>query len=87
MKQKVGRKPYVKRIVKLATACEHKSQKSYALNMCKRCYHSKGRTKLAVGCQHTNRKLYARQVCKACYLKIYRAKQKVPTEEKPSEDN
>ena len=60
--------------MKLATQCEHTNLKSYALNMCKRCYHSKGRTKLAEGCIHTDRRLYARQVCKSCYMKLYRAK-------------
>ena len=48
--------------------------RSYALNMCKRCYHTKGRTKLATGCPHSDRRLYARNVCKGCYLKLYRSK-------------
>jgi len=69
-----SRKPYTKRLVKLASACEHTDMRSYALNMCKRCYHTKGRTKLATGCPHSDRRLYARNVCKGCYLKLYRSK-------------
>ena len=56
----------------MASACEHTDKTVYALKMCKKCYHAKGRSKLSTACKHTAKPMYARGICKACYLKRYR---------------
>jgi hypothetical protein len=65
------RKKYKPRTPKFAVNCEHKDLRSYALGLCKNCYHSRGRTKLATDCPHSDRKLYAHNVCKGCYLRLF----------------
>lgn len=54
------------------TKCPHKDRKHYAKNMCRNCYHSKGRLKKAWKCEHKDTRLYAKGLCQNCYYSSYK---------------
>mmetsp|Transcript_10066 Transcript_10066/g.19831 ORF Transcript_10066/g.19831 Transcript_10066/m.19831 type:complete len:111 (+) Transcript_10066:25-357(+) len=51
--------------------CQHLTRKHYARNMCRPCYHRKGRFRKAWMCKHSDRAVYARGLCCKCYMKWY----------------
>mmetsp|Transcript_29978 Transcript_29978/g.53185 ORF Transcript_29978/g.53185 Transcript_29978/m.53185 type:complete len:124 (-) Transcript_29978:58-429(-) len=54
--------------------CPHANRKHYAKNMCRPCYHLKGRSRKAWKCRHTESLVYARGLCNSCYMKNYYSK-------------
>ena len=61
-------KVQVVKSIRICSSCPHKHATHYAKNMCKNCYHRRGREKKADKCPHTDKAHYSKGLCQNCYL-------------------